>query len=76
MALDKVELLGRHINVGRPKGYIEPPEVTPVFTLKGGGKGIGERGGGWGGGEEGRGQAQQVQKRPSTALPSSALISL
>lgn len=27
MALDKVELCGRNINVGRPKGYIEPPQV-------------------------------------------------
>ena len=26
MALDKVELCGRHINVGRPKGYVEPPQ--------------------------------------------------
>ena len=25
MQLDKVELCGRHINVGRPKGYVEPP---------------------------------------------------
>jgi splicing factor U2AF subunit len=28
MALDKVELCGRNINVGRPKGYVEPPQVT------------------------------------------------
>lgn len=27
MALDKVELCGRNINVGRPKGYVEPPQV-------------------------------------------------
>ena len=27
MALDKVELCGRNINVGRPKGYVEPPHV-------------------------------------------------
>ncbi|EIE26777.1 hypothetical protein COCSUDRAFT_64653 [Coccomyxa subellipsoidea C-169] len=26
MALDKVELCGRNINVGRPKGYVEPPQ--------------------------------------------------
>ncbi|GMH45146.1 hypothetical protein BSKO_13103 [Bryopsis sp. KO-2023] len=25
MQLDKVELCGRHVNVGRPKGYVEPP---------------------------------------------------
>ena len=25
MALDKVDLCGRQINVGRPKGYVEPP---------------------------------------------------
>lgn len=28
MALDKVELCGRNINVGRPKGYIEPLQVV------------------------------------------------
>ena len=25
MQLDKVDLCGRHVNVGRPKGYVEPP---------------------------------------------------
>lgn len=35
MALDKVDLCGRHINVGRPKGYVEPPggAVTPKLGL-------------------------------------------
>ncbi len=28
MAMDKVDLCGRAINVGRPKGYVEPPQVT------------------------------------------------
>ena len=27
MAMDKVDLCGRSINVGRPKGYVEPPQV-------------------------------------------------
>ena len=27
MAMDKVDLCGRAINVGRPKGYVEPPQV-------------------------------------------------
>ena len=31
MALDKVELCGRNINVGRPKGYVEPPAVGRGF---------------------------------------------
>ncbi len=30
MALDKVELCGRNINVGRPKGYVEPPQVRAL----------------------------------------------
>lgn len=25
MQLDKVDLCNRHVNVGRPKGYVEPP---------------------------------------------------
>lgn len=25
MQMDKVELCGRHVNIGRPRGYIEPP---------------------------------------------------
>ena len=29
MAMDKVDLCGRAINVGRPKGYVEPPQVRP-----------------------------------------------
>lgn len=39
MKLDKVELCGRPLNVGRPKGYIEPPPGTvkdsndPTLTL-------------------------------------------
>ncbi|KAK9824055.1 hypothetical protein WJX72_007388 [[Myrmecia] bisecta] len=36
MQLDKVELCGRHINVGRPKGYIEPPAgaaPTPAINM-------------------------------------------
>ena len=34
MQLDKVELCGRAINVGRPKGYIEPPPgARPVAAL-------------------------------------------
>ena len=28
MAMDKVDLCGRAINVGRPKGYVEPPQVA------------------------------------------------
>lgn len=36
MALDKVELCGRNINVGRPKGYIEPPQVISChYSLPG-----------------------------------------
>ena len=34
MQLDKVELCGRSINVGRPKGYVEPPPgARPVAAL-------------------------------------------
>lgn len=33
MALDKVELCGRNINVGRPKGYVEPPQVVTAASL-------------------------------------------
>jgi splicing factor U2AF subunit len=33
MALDKVELCGRNINVGRPKGYVEPPQVSATPYL-------------------------------------------
>jgi hypothetical protein len=34
MALDKVELCNRQINVGRPKGYVEPPGGhAPPATL-------------------------------------------
>lgn len=34
MQLDKVELCGRAINVGRPKGYIDPPPgARPVAAL-------------------------------------------
>jgi hypothetical protein len=34
MQLDKVELCGRSINVGRPKGYVEPPPgARPVAPL-------------------------------------------
>ncbi|CAD7704530.1 unnamed protein product [Ostreobium quekettii] len=33
MQLDKVELCGRHINVGRPKGYVEPPS-NPASQAK------------------------------------------
>lgn len=25
MQMDKVELCGRHVNIGRPRGYVEPP---------------------------------------------------
>lgn len=34
MALDKVDLCNRQINVGRPKGYVEPPGGhAPPATL-------------------------------------------
>ena len=34
MQLDKVELCGRSINVGRPKGYVEPPPgARPIAVL-------------------------------------------
>lgn len=33
MQLDKVELCGRHINVGRPKGYVQPPTGAPSANL-------------------------------------------
>lgn len=29
MNLDKVELCGRHVNVGRPKGYVESASAPP-----------------------------------------------
>ncbi len=32
MAMDKVDLCGRAINVGRPKGYVEPPQVCAQTT--------------------------------------------
>lgn len=41
MQLDKVDLCNRHVNVGRPKGYVEPPggaatvpnlDVTQMFS--------------------------------------------
>ena len=32
MAMDKVDLCGRAINVGRPKGYVEPPQVCAQNT--------------------------------------------
>lgn len=34
MALDKVELCGRSINVGRPKGYIDPPAGHAAMAPK------------------------------------------
>lgn len=34
MQLDKVDVCGRPINVGRPKGYVEPPGgPVPAATL-------------------------------------------
>ena len=34
MQLDKVDVCGRQINVGRPKGYVEPPGgAAPAATL-------------------------------------------
>ena len=34
MQLDKVDVCGRQINVGRPKGYVEPPGgPVPAATL-------------------------------------------
>ena len=30
---EQVELCGRHINVGRPKGYVEPPAGAPASNL-------------------------------------------
>ncbi|KAK9801404.1 hypothetical protein WJX73_006914 [Symbiochloris irregularis] len=33
MSLDKVELCGRNINVGRPKGYVEPPGGVAASNL-------------------------------------------
>ena len=33
MNLDKVELCGRHVNVGRPKGYVESEGAPPPATL-------------------------------------------
>ena len=32
MGLDKVELCGRSIHIGRPSGYV-PPDVRPPFSL-------------------------------------------
>lgn len=29
----QVELCGRHINVGRPKGYVQPPTGAPSANL-------------------------------------------
>ena len=35
MQMDKVELCGRHVNIGRPRGYIEPPTSVVAQTKLG-----------------------------------------
>ncbi len=33
LQLDKIELAGRSLNIGRPKGYVEPPQIEERARL-------------------------------------------